>query len=363
MEEALRRAGVDKGLPDEVIGGECLQCPDEANTTRVAALSVGIPVEVPAYTLMEACCSSMQALASARAQIQSGDAESVLVMGTESMSNGPYVLKTARWGQRLMNGEMTDSVWEILHAGSGFLGEKYIMGETAERLAAKHAISRADQDEVALRSNNNVEAAITAGKFKEEIVPVVLKGKKGDKIFDTDEHPRLGATLADFSALKPSFRKDGTVTAGNASGLNDGAAAALVMSRAKAEELGLKPLARVVAQASAGVPPDLMGYGPVPATKKLLEKTGMGLGDIGLVEVNEAFAAQYLAVERGLGLDRSKVNVNGSGIGLGHPVGCTGLRLVVSLLYEMRRRGEQFGLATLCAGGGMGMATLLQLEG
>jgi len=284
------------------------------------------------------------------------------VAGTESMSNGPYVLKSARWGQRLMNGEMSDSVWDILCSGSGFSGEQYVMGETAERLADKYSISREEQDEVALRSQHNAETAIKEGKFDNEIVPVTLRNKKGDQVFRTDEHPRFGLTMEELAALKPAFRKNGTVTAGNSSGLNDGASAAVIMSRARAKDLGIKPLARVVAQTSAGVPPEFMGYGPVPAVRKLLEKTGMHLDQIGIIELNEAFASQFLACEKGLGLDRNKVNVNGGGIALGHPVGCTGLRIVISLLYEMRRRGEQYGIATLCVGGGMGMATLLELE-
>jgi len=233
----------------------------------------------------------------------------------------------------------------------------------AENLAMKYSISRQEQDEVALRSHRNATRAMKSGTFKEEIVPVAVKTRKGETLVEADEHPRPGVTMEELSALKPAFQKDGTVTAGNASGINDGAAAVVVTSRAKARELGLTPLVRVVAQTSAGVPPEIMGYGPVPATMKLLARTGVSLGEIGLVELNEAFAAQYLACEKGLGLDRGKVNVNGSGIGLGHPVGCTGIRLVVSLLHEMRRRGERLGLATLCVGGGMGMSTLLELEG
>lgn len=362
MAEALRRAGLDPAGLDEVIAGECVQAPDEANTARTAALAAGIPVEVPAYTIQKQCSSSMQALASARLQILSGEADAVLVVGVESMSSAPYVLQTARWGQRLMHGEMTDSVWELLHSGSTLLGPKMIMGETAERLASQYGITREDQDEVALRSHRNAERAIQAGLFREEIVPVAVRGPGGEVLVETDEHPRFGLAPRDLAKLKPAFRKDGTVTAGNSSGLNDGAAAAVVLSRRRAEQLGVRPLARVVAQASAGVPPELMGYGPVPATRKLLDRAGLGLEDIGLVELNEAFAAQYLACERALGLDRSRVNVNGSGIGLGHPVGCTGLRLVVSLVHELRRRRERHGLATLCVGGGMGMATLVERE-
>lgn len=360
MEEAIQRAGIEKGMLDEVIAGDCIQCIDEVNTARTAALSIGIPVTVPAYTIQKQCTSSMQALADARAQILLGDAEIVLVAGTESMSTAPYVLKTARWGQRLMHGEMTDAVWELLYSGSRLLGDGFIMGETAERLANEFSITREEQDEIALRSHRNAEAAIKNGRFKEEIVPVAIKTGRQERVIDTDEHPRFGMTMEELVKLKPAFRKDGTVTAGNASGINDGACAAIVMSRAKADELGLRPLACVRAQASAGVRPDLMGYGPVPATQKLLAKTGMTIDRIGLWEVNEAFAAVYLACEKNLGFKREIANVNGSGVGLGHPVGCTGLRLVITLLYEMRRRNEQYGIATLCAGGGMGMATLIE---
>ncbi|RMG84200.1 MAG: thiolase family protein, partial [Candidatus Dadabacteria bacterium] len=308
MDEALRRAGIAGADLDEVIAGECIQCPDEANTARTAALAAGIPVEVPAFTVQKQCSSSMQALASARLLVAAGEAEAVLVVGVESMSNAPYVLKTARWGQRLTHGEMTDSLWELLNSGSRILGNEMIMGLTAENLAERHGISRADQDEVALRSHRNAEAAIREGRFADEIVPVTIPGRKGDTVVDTDEHPRFGLTPEDLAKLPPVFKKDGTVTAGNSSGLNDGAAAAAVMSRARARDLGLAPLGRIVAQTSAGVPPEIMGYGPVPATRKLLERTGVALGDIGLVELNEAFAAQYLACERDLGLDRARVN-------------------------------------------------------
>jgi acetyl-CoA C-acetyltransferase len=362
MEEALRLAGVAKDQLDEVIVGDCIQCPDEANTARTASLAIGIPVEVPAYTVQKQCSSSMQALNSARHQLLAGDAEILLVAGTESMSNAPYLLPDARWGKRLMDGKLVDAVWELLHSGSSFLPERMIMGQTAENLARKYAISREEQDEVALRSHANAEAATTSGRFQDEIVPVTLRSRKGQTVFDIDEHTRVGMTMDDLAKLKPTFVADGTVTAGNASGLNDGAAAAVVMTRAKAEILGIRPLVKIGTQTSAGVDPTIMGYGPVPATEKVLAKAGLNLADIGLFEVNEAFAAQYLACEKALKLDREKVNVNGSGIGLGHPVGCTGLRIVVSLLHEMRRRGERYGIATLCVGGGMGMATLLELE-
>ncbi len=361
MQEAIRRAGVAGDMLDDVIFGDCIQTSEEANTARTAALKAGIPVEVPATTIQRQCASGMQATIFGSQQIMSGDSDLVLVGGCESMSNAPYVLKNARWGYRLTHGEMTDSMWELLHSGSGLLGEAYIMGQTAENLAEKYNISRQDQDQVAFESHKKAIAAIEAGRFKEEIIPVPVPQRKGEpKMFTTDEHPRRDVSLESLAALKPAFKKTGTVTAGNSSGLNDGAAAMIIASVEKAEKLGKKPLARIAGNAIAGCEPHLMGYGPVPAVQKLLKKTGKKLGDIGLFECNEAFAAQYLSVERGLGLDRSIVNVNGSGIALGHPVGCTGARLIVSLIHEMKRRNTQWGIATLCVGGGMGAAVLIE---
>lgn len=361
IKEVLKRAGdFDPASIEEVIAGDCVQCPDEANTARTASLLAGLPVQVPAYTVQRQCASSMQALNCGVNKIKCDEAEVVMVVGVESMSSAPFYVANARWGCRLQNQEFTDSVWELLHSGSRLLGKAMIMGQTAENLAEKYQISRADQDQLALESHNKAEAAIKAGRFKDEIVPVEIPGKKGQvQVFDTDEHPRFGLTLADLEKLRPVFKKDGTVTAGNSSGLNDGACAALIMTRAKAREFGLPVLAKVKAQAVAAVEPEYMGYGPVPATEKLLKRAGMSLADIELIELNEAFAAQYLACERGLGLDRDLVNVNGSGIGLGHPVGCTGLRIVISLAYEMQRRGLEVGLASLCVGGGMGMSTII----
>jgi acetyl-CoA C-acetyltransferase len=361
MKEVLKRANnLDPALLDDVILGDCIQCFDEANTARTAALKAGIPFHVPAFTVQRQCSSSMQALHSGVQQIRSGDSEIVLIGGVESMSSAPYYMANARWGMRLMNSEVTDAVWEMLHSGSRLLGEPMIMGVTAENLAEKYNISREAQDQVALQSHNKAEAAIKTGHFKEEIVPFELPGKKGEKhFFEQDEHPRFGLTMDDLKKLRPVFKKDGTVTAGNSSGLNDGAAAAIIMSRKKANELGIEPLARVVVQAAAGCEPHLMGYGPVPSTQKALKKSSMDLKDIQLIEVNEAFAAQYIACEMGLGLDRSITNVNGSGVGLGHPVGCTGVRIVISLMYEMKRRDLNAGLATLCVGGGMGMTTII----
>ena len=361
MQEAIRRTNdLDTNLIDDVILGDCIQCFDEANTARTAALVAGLPVHVPAFTIQRQCSSSMQALNSGVQQIRCGDSEIVLVGGVESMSSAPYYLNNARWGMRLMNHEVTDSVWEMLHSSSRLLGKPMIMGITAENLSEKYGISRKAQDQVAMESHNKAEAAITSGRFKEEIVPIELPGKKGLKnVFDQDEHPRFGLTMEDLSRLKPAFKENGTVTAGNSSGLNDGAAAAILMTRKRARDMGLTPMARIVTHAVVGVEPHLMGYGPVPATKKALKKAGMNLEDIQLIELNEAFAAQYIACEQALGLDRTITNVNGSGIGLGHPVGCTGLRIVVSLIFEMIRRNLEVGLATLCVGGGMGMATIV----
>ena len=361
MLDAIKRAhDLDANLISDIIVGDCVQCFDEANTARTAALMAGLPVEVPAFTVQRQCSSSMQALISGAQQIQCGDSEIVLVGGVESMSSAPFYLAHARWGMRLMNQEVTDAIWELLYSGSRLLGDPMIMGITAENLAAKFSISREAQDQVALESHHKAEAAIKAGRFEEEIVPFPISGKKGkEESFAQDEHPRLGLTLEDLVKLKPAFKKDGTVTAGNSSGLNDGAAAAVLTTRKRAKELDLTPMARIVTHAVAGVEPHLMGYGPVPSTQKALRKAGMTLGDIQLVEVNEAFAAQYIACEQGLGLDRSITNVNGSGIGLGHPVGATGLRIVVSLIYEMARRNLEVGLATLCVGGGMGVTTII----
>ncbi len=360
MNEALNRAGVKADMLDDVIFGDCIQTSDEVNTARTAALDAGIPVEVPATTIQRQCASGMQAVIFASQQILAGDSEIVIAGGVESMSNAPYVLKKARWGARLQHGEMTDVMWELLHSGSRLVGEPIIMGQTAENLAEKYSITREEQDQVAYESNKKAISAIDEGKFKDEIVPVEIKTRKGTVIFDTDEHPKRDVSMENLQGLKPVFKKDGTVTAGNSSGLNDGAAAVLVTSEEKAKELGIKPMVSIVANTIAGVAPELMGYGPVPAVKKLLDKTGLSLKDIGLIELNEAFAAQYLSCEKGLDLDRSKVNVNGSGIALGHPVGCTGTRIMVSLINEMKRRDIQYGIATLCVGGGMGAAVLLE---
>ncbi len=325
---------------------------------RQAALHAGCPITVPGVTIHRNCASGMQAVIYAAQQIMLGDMDIAVGGGAEVMSRVPYMLYDARWGKRLQHGTMVDGVWEGLT--DPWCG--LIMGMTAENLAEKYDISREEQDEVALRSHNNAERATREGKFTEEILPVEIPQRKGDPlVFDKDEHFREGLTAADLAKLKPGFKKDGTVTAGNASGINDAAAALVLMSADKAKELGIQPIAKLRGYGLAGVEPELMGYGPVPATRQALERTGLKLEDLELIELNEAFAAQYLSCEKLLGLNREITNVNGSGIGLGHPVGCTGARIIVSLLHEMKRRGNSLGLATLCVGGGMGQASIWEM--
>ena len=358
MMEVIRRAGIDTGLIDDVMWGCCYQrTKDETNMARVSALKAGIPIEVPAFTIHRTCTSAMQAVVSGTQAIKLGDASIVLAGGTESMSTVPYTLDGIRWGVKMNHVELRDGMWD----GLTELGTGVGMGMTAENLAEKYNISREDQDELAYTSHMRATAAIKEEKFKEEIMPFKIPQRKGElKIIDTDEHPRSDTTLEKLASLKPAFKKNGTVTAGNSSGINDASAGVLIMSLDKAKELGISPLAKIISYAVAGVDPDIMGYGPVPATRKALAKGGLTLDEIDLIEVNEAFAAQYLTVERELKLDREITNVNGSGIALGHPVGCTGVRLIVTLLYEMKRRGSRFGLATLCSGGGMGMTMIIE---
>jgi acetyl-CoA C-acetyltransferase len=357
IDEVIKRAGVSKVDIDEVLLGNCLQRSDEPNIARCAALRAGLPITTTGVTIQRQCSSGMEAIVSGYRQIAMGDADIIIAGGTESMSNAVYALKNARWGQRITHSQMTDTLWELLTDPD----QNILMGETAERLVDKYDISREEQDEIALRSHRLAINAIDEGRFAQEIVSVPIPSRKGEKlVVSQDEHPRRELTMNDLAKLKPAFRDKGTVTAGNASGLNDGASALVLMSESKANSLGIKPLARIVGSAKAGVEPDLMGYGPVPAVKKLLKKTGLNLGDIGLMELNEAFAAQYLACEKLLELNRNIVNVNGSGVGLGHPVGSTGARLVVTLLHEMIRRDVKKGLATLCVGGGMGKAIIIE---
>ncbi|MBG9944134.1 acetyl-CoA C-acetyltransferase [Brevibacillus formosus] len=352
----MARSGLEASQINEVILGNCIQRTDEPNIARVAALDAGLGKEVTGFTIQRQCASGMQAIVSGASQILLGDSEIVLAGGVESMSNAPYVLKNARWGKRLTHGEMTDAMWELLTDPH----HQILMGETAERLVDRYGITREESDEIALRSQQNAIRAIDSGVFAEEIIGVPIKKRTEEIMVTEDEFPRRGVTLESLAKLRPSFRDNGTVTPGNASGLNDGASAAVLMKEGKARELGLEPLGKIVSWAVAGVEPDLMGYGPVPAVKRALEKAGLTLADIELIEVNEAFAAQYLAVEKLLELPREITNVNGSGIALGHPVGSTGCRIVITLLHEMKRRQLKRGLAALCVGGGMGMAMVVE---
>ncbi|MGB9668509.1 MAG: thiolase family protein [Thermosulfidibacteraceae bacterium] len=354
----IERNGIDPSTIDEVIMGCVFQAGQKANPARQASIWAGVPVEVPAITLNNQCASGLRSVIMAVQMIKLGEADVVVAGGCESMSTVPYLLINARWGYRLGHGEVEDG---LLYDGliCVFYGQH--MGVTAENLAEIHKISREEQDKFAYESHVKAVKAIKEGKFKEEIIPVEVKTRKGSFIFEVDEHPREDTTLENLSKLKPVFKKDGTVTAGNSSSINDGAACLLVVSEEAIKRYNLNPIAKVVSYATCGVPPQIMGWGPVPATKKALERAGLKLDDIGLVELNEAFAAQALACIKGLGLDVSIVNVNGSGISLGHPVGATGARILVTLLYEMRRRNVKYGLATLCQGGGMGTAVIVEL--
>lgn len=361
MAEAIKRANIESGMIDDIGWGCCYQqTKDQTNIGRVTAVKAGIPVEVPAFTVQRVCTSAMWALATGVMAIRQGAASIFMAGGVESMTNVPYTIESLRWGPNMRHLEIRDAMWD----GLTEIGVGPAMGITAENLAEKHKISRKDQDELAYQSQMRATAAIREGRFKEEIFPIPVPGKKGAmNMADTDEHPRPDTTLESLAKLKPAFKKDGTVTAGNASGINDGASAMIIMSAAKAKDLGIKPMARIVDFTVVGVDPDTMGWGPVPATEKILARTGKKLSDIGLIELHEAFAAQYLACEKGLGLrdKRDIVNVNGSGIALGHPVGATGTRLLITLLHEMRRRDVRSGLATLCGGGGVAMATMIEL--
>ncbi len=369
IKAAVNKAGIDPSIIGDLRWGNCMEPVKALNVARVSGLLAGIPYTVPAVTINRVCTSAMEAIISGALQIETGFTSTVLAGGVESMSNAPYCVENARWGLRLFDGVFIDALTTGLHAGSHFYphpetGKPYIMGETAEFLNDKHGFTREDQDIVALKSHNNAERATKEGDFKEEIVPIEVKGRKGATTVELDEHFRPGLTMEDLSSLKPAFRKDGTVTAGNSSGINDGAAALVLMSLEKAEQLGLKPLARLTGYGMGCSEPHLMGESPIAAVKNLIDRTAEGFGDWDLVELNEAFASQFLAVEEGLkplGWNREKVNVNGSGIGLGHPVGCTGTRIVVTLLYALKKRGLKKGMATLCGGGGVSTATSWEL--
>jgi acetyl-CoA C-acetyltransferase len=356
MKEAAKQSGLKTSDIDEVILGHCIQRTDQPNTARTAALLSGFDDTTTGFTIQRQCASGMQAIISAAMQIQTGLSDVVLAGGVEAMSSSPYILKQHRFGQRLQHGEIRDSVWEVLEDPIHGI----MMGETAENLAESHEISREDQDQFAMLSHQRAVNAIEKGYFDSQIVPVTVRERRGEKVIDTDESPRPGLTADKLAKLKPAFREGGTVTAGNSSSLNDGGAALLLMSEEEAEKRGLKPLARIAGYSVAGVDPKVMGIGPVPAIQKGLHNGSWTLNDIDLFEINEAFAAQYLAVEKELGLDRNKVNVNGSGISIGHPVGCTGARIAVSLVHELKRQNLKKGIASLCVGGGMGASVLIE---
>lgn len=358
IEAVINKTGIEKSMVDRVILGNCFE-PIEHNIARLGLVMAGLPLETTAYHIVATCGSGMQAIISGVQGINDDDAEVVIAGGVESMSAAPYVLYAGRWGMRLQHSQVTDPIWRSMQEPAIGVG----MGLTAENLAEQYGISREEQDAFAVRSQQCAGRAIKEGRFKDEITPYPIKQRKGEpKMYDTDEHPKPDMTMEKLAALPAAFKKGGTVTAGNACGINDAAAALIIMTREKAKELGVKPLARIVSYAVAGVDPSYMGIGPVPATRKALKKAGMTINDIQLVEINEAFAAQYIACERELGWNRDIANVNGSGISLGHPVGCTGARLVVTLLHEMQKRNLQRGLATLCAGGGQGFSTIIERD-
>jgi len=383
MKEAIKRAGIDPGMIDDVRFGCCMEPVDALNVSRVAALMAGIPDTITAVTINRVCTSAMEAIISGMAMIQVGMADIILGGGMEHMSSAPYVVPGARWGCRLQDHVFVDAMIHALHCGSHliphpedgpvkegmplelFKGKPYIMGHTAEFVAQLHNISRKEMDEVALRSHNNAERATREGDFAEEIVPVEVpqKKKKPPILFDKDEHFRPGLTMDQLAKLPAAFvPKTGKVTAGNSSGINDGSSAMIIMSADKARELGIEPIARIRTTGRGACHPSVMGLSPVPAVKNMLEKSpDLKLEDFELIELNEAFAAQYLGCEKELGLNREITNVNGSGIGLGHPVGSTGCRIMVTLLYAMKHRGKTLGMATLCGGGGVSMACALEM--
>ena len=358
IEGAIERAGIDRADVEEVIMGNVLQAGLGMNPARQSAIAAGIPVSVPSFTVNKVCGSGLKAVALAAQAIIAGDGDLIVAGGMESMSRAPYLLKKARWGYRLGNDEIVDS---MLNEGLTCAMAACHMGVTTENVAAECGVSREAQDEFAAESQRRAEVAITDGRFDREIVSVLVPQKKGQPVaFKIDEYPRKGTTAETLARLKPAFQKEGTVTAGNASGLNDGAAALVVVSEDRARLMELAPMAQIVSYATAGVDPSLMGLGPVPAIERALEKSGLALKDIDLFELNEAFAAQSIGVMNKLGLDASRVNVNGGAIALGHPIGASGARILVTLLYEMRRRDVRRGLAALCIGGGQGIAMVVE---
>jgi len=356
IQAAVERAGIAASDVEEVILGQVLQAGAGQGPARQAAVNAGVPVESPAWSLNQLCGSGLRAVALAAQQIQDGSAKIVIAGGQESMSQSPHA-QQLRGGQKmgdlaLVDTMIKDGLWDAFHG--------YHMGQTAENIAARWQITREDQDRFAVVSQNRAEAAQKSGKFKDEIAPVTVKGRKGDTVVDQDEYIRHGATIEAMAGLRPAFTKDGSVTAANASGLNDGAAALVLMSADEAKKRGLKPLARIASWAHAGVEPEIMGTGPIPASRKALEKAGWKVSDLDLVESNEAFAAQAIAVNKDMGWDLAKVNVNGGAIAIGHPIGASGARILTTLLHEMKRTDATRGLATLCVGGGMGVAMCVE---
>ncbi|HQQ49684.1 MAG TPA: acetyl-CoA C-acetyltransferase [Spirochaetota bacterium] len=357
VREAVKRAGLASQQVENVILGNVLQAGLGQNTARQVLIHAGIPHEVPAMTINKVCASGLRSISMAAQIVKAGDADIIVAGGMENMSASPFALPKARWGYRMGDDKIVDimikdGLWDAFN--------QYHMGITAENVAERWKLTREELDQFSLASQTKAEAAIKSGRFKDEIVPVVIKDKKGEKIFDTDEHPRFGTTLEALSKLKPSFKKDGMVTAGNASGINDGAAAAVVMSADKAKELGIKPLCRIVSYASAGVDPAIMGTGPIPASRKALAKAGWKVQDLDLIEANEAFASQAVVVNKEMGWDISRVNVNGGAIAIGHPIGASGARILTTLIHEMIKRDARKGIATLCIGGGQGCAVTVE---
>lgn len=381
MQEAIKRAGIDPAIIDDIRYGCCCEPADALNVARVAALLAGIPDTVPAVTINRVCISGMEAVVSGMAMIQAGMADVILAGGVEHMSGVAYTVPSARWGARLQDKGFVDTMIHALHCGSHliphpedgpvdaekaplkyFVGKPYIMGHTAEFIAQHYDISRKEMDEVALRSQNSAERANDDGSFADEIIPMEIKQRKKSITFKRDEHFRPGITMEQLEKLPAAFvPKTGKVTAGNSSGINDGSAGMVIMSADKAKELGLTPMAKIVAVGHGGCHPSIMGVSPVPAVRKLLKSSGLKISDFEQIEVNEAFAAQYIACERDLNLDRDITNVNGSGIGLGHPVGATGARIMVTLIHAMQKRQKSLGLATLCGGGGVSIACALEM--
>jgi acetyl-CoA C-acetyltransferase len=358
IRDALARAGVTPSDVGDVVMGCVLQAGAGMNVARQAAIKAGLPVGVPGETINRVCGSGLQAVIHAAEAVRVGYIDTVVAGGTESMSNAPYLLKGARWGYRMGNAAAIDS---MLDEGLTCAIESCHMGITAEEVATRFHVSRADQDAFAAESQQRAERAIAEGRFKTEIVPVAIPQRKGDPVIvSTDEYPRAGTTAEKLAALKPAFKKDGTVTAGNASGINDGAAALVVTSAAKARSLGREPLARVLAYASAGVEPKVMGIGPVPAVRRALDRAGLTTNDIDLFELNEAFASQSVAVARELAIDPAKINVNGGAIALGHPIGASGARVLTTLIHALRARKARYGVASLCIGGGMGISMVIE---